>query len=273
MKVVEHSGARQFLDATAAYRSADPVRTNLLGSIPISVLAGRRYEGEHWFTVQDRQGVVGAALRTAPFPLVVGPMPTPAAHALGDHLRSRRQALPGINGPAEVVHAVADRLGHPLVVRMRDVLRVLDDLVQPAEPTGGWRRAENGDLGLVTAWQERFLVEVGLPLHVPDEPTMRMWLERLWLWEAGGTPVAMAGHANVVTTPGGSVGRLGPVYTVPEARGHGFGSALTAVVSRVLLAQGATVMLYADAENPTSNGVYERLGFRAVDEHIEADLL
>jgi predicted GNAT family acetyltransferase len=69
------------------------------------------------------------------------------------------------------------------------------------------------------------------------------------------------------------VGRLGPVYTLPEARGRGFGSAITAVVARVLLAQGATVMLYADADNPTSNGVYERLGFRAVDEHIEADLL
>ena len=102
---------------------------------------------------------------------------------------------------------------------------------------------------------------------------MRLWLERMWLWEVEGEPVAMAGHANVVATPGGSVGRLGPVYTLPEARGRGYGSAITAVVSRVLLAQGATVMLYADVANPTSNGVYERLGFRAVAEHVEADLL
>ena len=273
MKVVEHSSARAFLDASVSYRAGDPIRTNLLGSVATSVLAGRRYDSEHWYTVQDRQGVVGAALRTAPHHLVVGPMPLPAARALGDHLRLLRQPLPGINGPADVVHAVAERLGHPVVVRMRDVLRVLDDLIDPPEPAGAWRRADSADLDLVTAWQEVFLREVGLPLHLPDETTMRMWLQRLWLWEEGGVPVAMAGHANVVSTPGGSVGRIGPVYTVPDARGRGFGAAITAVVARELLAQGAAVMLYADANNATSNGVYERLGFRAVDEHIEADLL
>jgi predicted GNAT family acetyltransferase len=156
---------------------------------------------------------------------------------------------------------------------MRDVLRVLDTLVEPEAPDGSCRRAQGADLALVSQWQERFLVEVGLPVHLPDDETLRLWLERLWLWEVDGVPVAMAGHAPVVATPSGLVGRIGPVYTVPEARGRGIGAAITAVVSRELLAEGATVMLYADADNPTSNGVYERLGFRAVAEHLETDLL
>lgn len=273
MKVAEHSSAQAFLDATLAYRGAEPLLTNLLGSIAEGVVAGRRYDSESWFTVHDARGVVGAALRTAPYNLAVGPMPVAAAHALGDHLRARRQPLPGINGPADVVTAVAGRLGHPLVVRMRDVLRVLDTLVEPVAPVGSYRRATWADLALVMRWQERFLVEVGLPVHLPDDDSVRLWLERLWLWEAADEPVAMAGHAPVVATPGGRVGRIGPVYTVPEARGRGIGAAITAVVTRELLAEGAAVMLYADADNPTSNGVYERLGFRAVDELIETDLV
>lgn len=273
MKVVEHSSAKAFLDATLDYRGAQPILTNLLGSIAEGVVAGRRYDSERWFTVHDSRGVIGAALRTAPYNLAVGPMPVAAAHALGDHLRVRRQRLPGINGPVEVVNAVAERLGHPLVVRMRDVLRVLDALVEPPIPPGSARRAIAADLALVSQWQERFLVEVGLPVHLPDDGTMRLWLERLRLWEVEGEPVAMAGHAPVVATPGGLVGRIGPVYTVPEARGRGIGAAITAVVTRDLLAEGATVMLFADADNATSNGVYERLGFRAVDELIETDLL
>jgi predicted GNAT family acetyltransferase len=32
-------------------------------------------------------------------------------------------------------------------------------------------------------------------------------------------------------------------------------------------------MLFTDAANPTSNGVYERLGFRAVHEVVDLDLL
>ena len=273
MKVVEHSSAQSFLDATLEYRGAQPILTNLLGSIAEGVVAGRRYDSESWFTVHAPQGVVGAALRTAPYHLAVGPMPVAAAHALGDHLRARRQPLPGINGPVEVVNAVAERLGHPLAVRMRDVLRVLGTLVEPDAPDGSSRRATSADLALVTQWQERFLVEVGLPVHLPDDETLRLWLDRLWLWEVADQPVAMAGHAPVVATPGGLVGRIGPVYTVPESRGRGIGAAITAVVTRELLAEGATVMLYADADNPTANGVYERLGFRAVDELIETDLL
>ena len=32
-------------------------------------------------------------------------------------------------------------------------------------------------------------------------------------------------------------------------------------------------MLYADAANPTSNGVYRRIGFQAIDEVVRVDLL
>lgn len=273
LKVVEHSSAEAFLQATEAYRAGDPLQTNLLGSIAEGVRAGRRYESETWLSVQDRNTVVGAALRTAPYSLVVGPMPLPAAQALGDHLRAARQPLPGINGPGDVVTIVAERLGHPIRVRMRDVLRVLDVLVEPIEPAGTSRRAGATDAPTVLAWQERFLQEVGLPVHLPDDESLALVLERLWLWEVDGQPVAMAGHAPVVGTPGGIVGRIGPVYTVPEFRQRGIGAALTAVVTRVLVADGAAVMLYADAANATSNGVYERLGFRAVSEHLEADLL
>ena len=108
---------------------------------------------------------------------------------------------------------------------------------------------------------------------VADNDDLRLMLERLWLWSIDGEPVAMAGHAPLVATPGGTMGRIGPVYTVPFARRQGVGAALTAVVARILQQDGAQVMLYADADNATSNGVYERLGFRAVDQHVEADLL
>ena len=71
----------------------------------------------------------------------------------------------------------------------------------------------------------------------------------------------MAGHAAPVNTPAGRVVRIGPVYTPEALRGHGYASAVTAALSEHLLNQGATVMLHADADNPTSNAIYQRLGF------------
>jgi RimJ/RimL family protein N-acetyltransferase len=44
------------------------------------------------------------------------------------------------------------------------------------------------------------------------------------------------------------------------------------VVVRHLQPQCSVIMLYADATNPTSNGVYDRLGFKAAAEIIEIEL-
>ena len=67
-------------------------------------------------------------------------------------------------------------------------------------------------------------------------------------------------------TPSAVVARVGPVYTPPEHRRHGFGGAVTGALSQLLLDRGARVMLYADAANPTSNSVYRALGYELVDD-------
>ena len=69
------------------------------------------------------------------------------------------------------------------------------------------------------------------------------------------------------------MGRIGPIYTAPRHRRHGYGSALTHAVAGSLLPQCDTVMLYADAANAGSNSVYARLGFAAVDEIVELELV
>ena len=59
--------------------------------------------------------------------------------------------------------------------------------------------------------------------------------------------------------------RIGPVYTPPERRGQGFGGAVTAAVSQAARDAGvAEVLLYTDLANPTSNALYQRLGYEPV---------
>lgn len=48
-------------------------------------------------------------------------------------------------------------------------------------------------------------------------------------------------------------------------RGRGYAGAATAEVSRAALASGADeVLLFTDLANPTSNGLYQRIGYRPV---------
>ena len=78
--------------------------------------------------------------------------------------------------------------------------------------------------------------------------------------------VSLAGFGG--RTPNGI--RVGPVYTPPDLRGRGYASALTADLTRRLLAGGRRFcFLYTDLANPTSNSIYQRIGYRPVS---DADL-
>ena len=64
------------------------------------------------------------------------------------------------------------------------------------------------------------------------------------------------------------VARIGPVFTPCEHRGHGYGSAATARATADILADPAIPVLFTDLANPTSNKIYEALGYRAVEDRL-----
>jgi predicted GNAT family acetyltransferase len=81
------------------------------------------------------------------------------------------------------------------------------------------------------------------------------------IWEADEEPVSLAGFGG--PTPNGL--RIGPVYTPPDRRGRGYGSAVTAAASSRASELGKRFcFLYTDLANPTSNAIYTRLGYRPV---------
>jgi len=83
------------------------------------------------------------------------------------------------------------------------------------------------------------------------------------LWEDGGEVVSLSGWGG--PTPNGI--RIGPVYTPPERRGRGYATALVAELSQALLDRGRRFcFLYTDLANPTSNAIYERIGYGKIAE-------
>lgn len=71
-----------------------------------------------------------------------------------------------------------------------------------------------------------------------------------------------------LTAPAHATVRVRMVYTPPEHRRHGYAEALVRALTRQLLSAGMRPMLYADLTNPTSNGIYRRIGYEAVAEIV-----
>ena len=95
----------------------------------------------------------------------------------------------------------------------------------------------------------------------------RNWIERngrtAYLWIDRGRPVSLTGAGGL--TPNGI--RVGPVYTPREDRGRGYASNLVARVSQELLDSGRTfVFLFTDLSNPTSNKIYQAIGYEPVSD-------
>ena len=214
-------------------------------------------------------GTVDAAfLHTPPYPVVLTAMPGEAATALAAELARRGRPLPGVNAATEPGAAFAaawqDLTGQAARGGMRMRLYRLARLLPPQPPPPGQARtASAADRDLMLSWLDAFHDEAGPPgpresRQVVDD---RLSFGGLVLWEHARAPVSLAGR----TRPAGGQARVGPVYTPPDLRGRGFGAAMTAAVTQAALDGGADgVVLFTDLANPTSNTLYQRLGFRPV---------
>ncbi len=281
MKLVECIDAASFLERTETYRERNPWLTNVIGSVALSVADGvRTYDHHRWWVVEERDEVILAAMRTAPHPVSLGPGPTAAAQLVGAVVAQGADDTEGFNGPEHVVNAAlvgyqsTSSKGSRREARItrRDVVYVLEGLRTP-DVTGAARRAELADEEIVLKWVRDFHDELDIP-HVSLEGNLaRLAQGSFWLWHNNGLPVSLAGYASAVATPSGAITRIGPVYTPVPHRGHGFAAGVTAAVCREITTSGSSVMLYADADNPTSNGVYQRLGFAHVDDVISLSML
>ncbi|HEY2776751.1 MAG TPA: GNAT family N-acetyltransferase [Gaiellaceae bacterium] len=219
--------------------------------------------------LDDAGGVAAVATQTPPFGLVLSQIDDPTiVDALADRLASDGAELPTAGGPVEVSRAFASRwaalTGLVPSVQMEERIYEATTVVHPPDVAGAMRPYEAADRALTIAWLSAFMSEA-----MPDLPEGRV--ERivddraagkgsLVLWEDDGLVVSLAGHAG--ETSNGF--RVGPVYTPPELRGHGYASALTAALTRQLLERRRFCFLFTDLANPTSNSIYQRIGYRPV---------
>jgi predicted GNAT family acetyltransferase len=218
-----------------------------------------------WY--HDGGGVRGAVCMTPPFEMLLAAVPDDTIAELVAALRAEEVPLPGVNGDVPTVERFAQAWLAGGALRARTVfeqrLYALGTLNPPHPPPPG--RARQGvasDLDLARRWFRAFQDEVGVAA-TDAESWARAAVDdgRLWLWEDGGAVVALAGR----TPPAAGVSRVAPVYTPPDRRRRGFGAAVTAACTADALDRGADhVVLFTDLANPTSNAIYQRLGYRPV---------
>jgi predicted GNAT family acetyltransferase len=130
---------------------------------------------------------------------------------------------------------------------------------------GELRQAVPSDRSLMILWTRAFQNEIGESANDSELRVDRgLAAGQLWLWDQNGEPMSMT----VSREPVQGVVRLSGVYTPPEKRGHGHAAACVHVLSKHFRGGGYRCILYTDLGNPTSNSIYQRIGYRAVAEAL-----
>ena len=276
MEIVLHRDADAFAAAAGPLLQADPLRH----TVALSVLDAMCRGGEPsavLLTVHEGGEVTGAALRSPGHPALVSAVPARLAPAVDRALAEADPEVDGVSAPVAEAEAFAAarvaRTGGRAEPAMRMRLFALGTLVPPCGVPGRARLADDRDVPLLAAWRRAFGVEAEHDEEQADAAESEELVARSlrigageMIWEVDGTPVAQACAKPVVA--GSS--RIGPVYTPPEHRGHGYAAAVTAAASRWALDAGARqVVLFTDLANPTTNRLYPRIGYRPVHDAVQ----
>ncbi len=216
-------------------------------------------------TVEQEGVVVGCVIRTPPHKLLVTSIPSESARDIVETVAEVYDQIPAVLGPADSAVAVASAWvalrGGGWETGMQQRIYQLDAVVPVRPVSGVMRLATMEDLESLAEWGAGFARDAGHAFLPESEQISRM-IERqaLRIWQDE-RPVSMAVAQG--ETPNAC--RVGYVYTPPEVRRRGYASALVADLSQHMLDSGLSFcVLYTDFSNPTSNAIYQRIGYEAI---------
>ena len=275
MQLQRFSTVEGFLALAKDYLVEREAEHNLILGICEQLLSSPGlYNQPPYFAVATDEGTVyGCALQTPPWELVLSEMDARRAVDLIVEDRAILDdpaTLPGVTGPVALAERFATLWTQKTRIASRLVLRerafTLSQVIPPALAPGRMRPARETERDLLYQWLVDFTDEA-LAGHMPGDlaELADRWSKgvnrTMQLWIDNGHPVSMAGVGS--RTPHGV--RIGPVYTPADLRNRGYASNLVAQACEAELAKGLRhCFLFTDLANPTSNHIYQEIGFEAV---------
>jgi predicted GNAT family acetyltransferase len=264
-----------FLDVAGTFLAEREAEHNLLLGIAGHLRHSSSPYGDeapYFAVVEEASRVVAASLRTPPWNLVLSEVDdATAVPLLARDAHAAFGELPGVLGPKQAagdfVGVWEELTGTTARVELEERIYRARAARSPEGVPGHARSFEENDRDVVLTWLRAFQDEAlpsGSPRAADD------WIDRrldesgsgIVLWDDDG-PVSLAGFGN--PTPTGV--RIGPVYTPPAARRRGYASALVAAITEERLRSGRQFcFLFTDLANPTSNSIYQTVGYEPVSD-------
>jgi uncharacterized cupin superfamily protein/predicted GNAT family acetyltransferase len=262
-EIVEYISAAEFIKVVGDLLYQNEV----INSLQLGLVENNIFQ-EKFFLIKENAKVVASACLNIKN-LVISMMPASAITLFCDYLLKNNIKIPGVVGPAHTTETFAriysqKRQCHFKLAMVQKVYE-LKEVIFP--------RGVTGELITGTSEHEDFVFDCLRAFHlesVPHDPwddtkmregiTNKLKLNHVCLWKDQKN-ISMC----FLSRPTKNTMTITAVFTPPEFRKKGYASALVASVSELILKSGKnTAVLYTDIQNPTSNSIYKKIGYKEV---------
>lgn len=277
MQVITHPNASSFLEQNRTFLEERESENNLLLGLAETLsknpLAYSRTVPFYWSVIHEGQSVL-CGLQTPPKNLITYGLEQyieEATNHFAQYLQEEAYAVPGVVGPKYVALHLSQSWSRLNKVSFKEKMAMgvyrLDEVAPIAYSEGALRLATMDDLALVSHWIYEFYQVVLTPVSEDEARGMaekRIPKREIYIWE-NEQPVSMASSAR--PTRQGCAVNL--VYTPSTFRGKGYASTCVAALSQKLLERYQFCSLFTDLKNPTSNKIYQQIGYYRVADFME----
>lgn len=282
MKIIKHISIEDFLAKSEELLLAKESFHNLILGLAYALRDKKMEPSKPLFYSIERDGkIVASALRSNhDRPFIITEMSSELIDLLINDLAANRIELAAVVGEEKSATYLKDLWTslNNLNFKINIHLGVYEcfDVIFPKEIPGKLREATINDEVILKKYITGFCLDC-----FPDQPIVNENIEKLMnrhlenrslfiLENSKNEIVSMA--ANTRSTLNG--GTVSLVYTPDELRGMGYGSATVALLSDMIMKNGKKfVSLFTDLTNPTSNSIYQKIGYKKIGQNIHFDFI
>lgn len=275
LEISRFDDAAAFLDHAGRFLRANAIDNNVILGIA-GRLIDAPWDDAVMVTVDDGGTPRLAGLMTPPWRLIVSTGADEAIPVLVDATVESGARPPGVVGLTDMAERFAKAwckaTGETASPETGMNLYIAEQVVAPMAVSGQLRVAGADDTEWVADAHINFAIDIDAS-HAErdrsrDSAVAAIRRGDAYLWDVDGATVSMVCCTRM--TSGG--GRVGPVYTPPDERGRGYGSAAVAALTARLLDDGAGwCAIFADEDNATTNTMYRRIGYNEHGTYREYD--
>jgi len=270
LEVKTYSDAPSFLDVCRNALEEDEINAGLIYGIICDLAETNDDYGREkvfYSAAFNKDGVSLVGLMTTPRNLLLYEhknLDDDLLELFVDNLHLKYKNIPGVTCESKLAKLFSEKwarkTGCKYNVNVNMRIHKLTKVNKYNKPNGFFRIAEKNDLETVTNYIFEFNKDINELVSIDDAGDLAekgIANNEVFLWDDNNI-VSMA--KKLRPTKNGMA--VSYVYTPNEYRGKGYATAVVSELSRNILDSGKSFcMLYTDLSNPTSNSIYQKIGY------------